>query len=155
MLRVPLPQDELSVLSRQVFTLNGLLLLGGKAVAASCGITVAQWHVLGRANYKPRTIADIARYIGISRQAVQRTADSLVEEGLLKYVTNPDHKRAQLAAITAKGARVLESVYKADAVWSKNALRQLNGIDLGATINVLDQIIPILSRNTGGRHENA
>lgn len=155
MVKVPLPQDELSILSRQVFTMNGLLLMGAKTVAASCGITVAQWHVLGRANYNPRTTADIARYIGISRQAVQRTADSLVEEGLLKYAPNPDHKRAQLATITAKGARVLESVYKADAVWSNNLLRQFEGIDLKAVIKVVDRIIPILSRNTGGRNEKA
>jgi DNA-binding MarR family transcriptional regulator len=155
MKRVSLPQDGLSILSRQVFTLNGLLLSGGKTVAAACGITVAQWHVLARANYMPRTAADIARYIGISRQAVQRTADSLVDEGLLRFVPNPNDKRAPLAKVTPKGARVLESVYKADAVWSRNVLRRLEGIDLAAASAVLDQVIPILSSDLGGRHEEA
>lgn len=154
-MQVPLPDDPLSVFSRQIFTINGLLLRDGNAVAAPLGLTVAKWHVLARANYKPRTVSEIARYIGVTRQGVQRTADALVREGLLKYEDNPRDKRAQLVVITREGARVLSAVYEADAQWSKEVMSRLGSVDLETLIGTLETIISTLSARTGGTHENA
>lgn len=152
---VALPDDRLSVFSRQIFTINGLLLKAGAIVAASSGTTVAKWHVLARANAKPRTVSEIARYIGLSRQAVQQTADALAEEGLVHFVDNPHDRRAQLVEITDSGASVLSKLYQEDAVWSQRLNEQLAGHHLELVVNCLDPIIEILEGYIGGPHERA
>lgn len=153
--QVVLPDDSLSVFSRQVFTINGLLLRAGSTVAASCGTTVAKWHVLARANAKPRSVSEIARYIGISRQAVQQTADTLEQEGLVRYVDNPRDRRAQLVEITESGAKVLSLLYREDAVWSTRLNEQLAGLQLEQVVARLDPIITVLEGYLGGPHERS
>ncbi len=51
----------------------------------------------------PQTVAEIARFMGIRRQSVQRVANVLVARGLAEYRLNPAHKRAQLLACTDGG----------------------------------------------------
>ena len=41
--------------------------------------------------------------MGLTRQSVQRTVDSLAEEGLIVFRRNQLHQRAKLVAVTAKG----------------------------------------------------
>ena len=66
----------------------------------SAGISDEQMaHVLD----DPLPVSAIARDMGITRQAVQRTADVLVERGLADYRDNPAHRRAKLVALTAAG----------------------------------------------------
>jgi DNA-binding MarR family transcriptional regulator len=153
--KVPLPNDGLSVFSRQIFTINGLLLRAGNTVASASGLSVAKWHVLARANYQPRTVSEIARYLGLSRQAVQQTADSLVRDGFLRYADNPKDKRAQLATITETGANALSTLYREDAIWSQNLSRLLEGRQLDAVVGLLEPIIAALAEYMGGPDERA
>jgi len=153
--QVGLPDDKLSVFSRQIFTLNGLLLKAGAVVAALSGTTVAKWHVLARANAKPRTVSEIARYIGLSRQAVQQTTDALEAEGLVRFVDNPQDRRAQLVEITDRGARVLSRLYQDDAAWSQKLQEQLSGHSLERVVDDLDPIIEVLESYVGGPRERA
>ena len=64
--------------------------------------------------YGPRTVPAIARARALRRQTIQPVVDALVEEGLVEMVDNPDHARSRLAQITPKGARVVESLDRAD-----------------------------------------
>src|SRR5579872_2061544 len=54
----------------------------------------------------PQSVAQIARSRPVARQAVQRMADELAEQGLLEFVENPTHRRAKLARLTAKGKKL-------------------------------------------------
>lgn len=54
----------------------------------------------------PRTVAQIGRLAGYSRQAIQRAANALVDAGLVEMVANPNHKRAQLLVATPEGHKV-------------------------------------------------
>lgn len=52
---------------------------------------------------RPPTVPQIGRSLGHPRQVIQRAVNDLVDDGYLEKQPNPDHKRAPLFAITAKG----------------------------------------------------
>ncbi|GEM_PF-699523 len=51
----------------------------------------------------PLTVPQIALMRPTSRQRMQRLADELAAEGLVKFVDNPKHRRSKLVQLTAKG----------------------------------------------------
>ncbi len=54
----------------------------------------------------PPTVPQIGRSLGYPRQTIQRQADLLVEQGLVRFIDNPDHKRAH-RLIATENARAL------------------------------------------------
>jgi DNA-binding MarR family transcriptional regulator len=51
----------------------------------------------------PLTVPQIAQMRPTSRQRMQRLADELAAEGLVKFVDNPKHRRSKLVQLTRKG----------------------------------------------------
>jgi len=51
----------------------------------------------------PLTVPRIAKMRPTSRQRMQRLADELAAEGLVKFIDNPKHRRSKLARLTPKG----------------------------------------------------
>jgi DNA-binding MarR family transcriptional regulator len=51
----------------------------------------------------PLTVPQIAQMRPTSRQRMQRLADELAAEGLVKFVENPKHRRSKLVQLTRKG----------------------------------------------------
>lgn len=51
----------------------------------------------------PLTVPQIAEMRPTSRQRMQRLADELAAEGLVKFVDNPRHRRSKLVRLTPKG----------------------------------------------------
>ena len=51
----------------------------------------------------PLTVPQIAEMRPTSRQRMQRLADELAAEGLVKFVGNPKHRRSKLVRLTSKG----------------------------------------------------
>jgi DNA-binding MarR family transcriptional regulator len=51
----------------------------------------------------PLTVPQIARMRPTSRQRMQRLADELAEEGLVRFIDNPTHRRSKLVQLTRKG----------------------------------------------------
>jgi DNA-binding MarR family transcriptional regulator len=51
----------------------------------------------------PLTVPQIAQMRPTSRQRMQRLADELAAEGLVKFVDNPRHRRSKLVELTRKG----------------------------------------------------
>src|ERR1700683_1392607 len=94
-----------------VFRLNGDLLRAGDELIADLNLTSARWQVLGAIgnSNEPQPVANIARDMGLTRQAVQRVANELESEGFVAYSTNPHHRRAKLVALTERGARTIRA----------------------------------------------
>ena len=65
---------------------------------------------LGSVLGEPRSVADISRESGITRQSVQRVADVLVEKRLAYYEPNPAHRRAKLLAMTSTGRDAIRRI---------------------------------------------
>lgn len=51
----------------------------------------------------PLTVPQIARMRPTSRQRMQRLADELAADGLVRFVDNPKHRRSKLVQLTARG----------------------------------------------------
>ena len=51
----------------------------------------------------PLTVPQIAEMRPTSRQRMQRLADELAAEGLVKFIDNPKHRRSRLVQLTPKG----------------------------------------------------
>jgi DNA-binding MarR family transcriptional regulator len=102
----------------EVFRLNRLLLDAGDVVAAPAGLNSARWQVLGVVEHGPVTVPNVARTMGLTRQSVRETADSLARDGLIGFVDNPHHRRARLMQLTAKGRKALDVVVGRHASWA-------------------------------------
>ena len=90
----------------------------------------------------PLTVPQIAEMRPTSRQRMQRLADELAAEGLVRFIDNPRHRRSKLVELTAKGearyrdlnARLLTaaatmgaSISEADIRQTTAIMRQLSG----------------------------
>ena len=110
--------DAFGEIVLEVFRLNGRLIDAGNSLTAPVGQTSARWQVLGVVAGGPASVAQVARAMGLTRQAVQRTADLLAADGLVRYTDNPDHRRAKLVTVTPEGLRVLGYIRQRQARWA-------------------------------------
>lgn len=102
----------------ETFRLNARLLEVAQGFAAHGEITAAWWQVLGGVIDEPRSVADVGRRMGVTRQSVQRIADVLVERGLAEYRPNPAHRRAKLLACTQAGYWAIRRISIAQHPWA-------------------------------------
>jgi DNA-binding MarR family transcriptional regulator len=89
----------------ETFRASGLLLAAGNRLAAQEGLTAARWQVLGAVALagRPLTVPQIARRMGLTRQAVQASVNRLLGEALVKSSENLDHRRSPLIRLTELG----------------------------------------------------
>jgi DNA-binding MarR family transcriptional regulator len=71
---------------------------------ASESVTVAEWVML-RSLYGSETIAPsaLAQNMGMTKGAISKLADRLLEKGLIERTRNPDDKRGHRLSLSAKG----------------------------------------------------
>ncbi|GAA1086920.1 MarR family winged helix-turn-helix transcriptional regulator [Nocardiopsis composta] len=103
-------QRLLSAAATGAFRLNGAFLAVSEGIARTGGLTAARWQVLGSVLRTPAPVSEIARQLGLTRQAVQRTADALVAQGFAEYRPNPAHSRAKLLAATDAGVQAVRRI---------------------------------------------
>jgi DNA-binding MarR family transcriptional regulator len=72
--------EALTDLILEVFRVNGDLISAGDRIASEFGQSSARWQVLGAIEDEAMTVPAIARRMGLTRQAVQRTVDVLADE---------------------------------------------------------------------------
>jgi DNA-binding MarR family transcriptional regulator len=110
--------DVFSAVVVKILRLNNEILAIGDALAEPAGQSSARWQVLAAVEDEARTVADVARALGLARQSVQRIADVLVDEGFATYEDNPAHQRAKLLALATTGRRALATITIAQAEWA-------------------------------------
>ena len=66
-------------------------------------------------NQGPRPVPAMARVRGISRQAMQKAVDAMIERGWLRTEPNPEHARSQLIALTPAGDKLWIVIKKREA----------------------------------------
>ena len=84
----------------------------------------------------PLTVPQIAQMRPTSRQRMQRLADELAAEGIVKFIDNPKHRRSKLVQLTPKGdaryrelnARLLSIASTMGVALSEADIRKTNGI---------------------------
>ena len=110
--------EALTEVILETFRLNARLLEIAQERAAAGGLTAAWWQVLGGVIDEPRSVADVGRRMGVTRQAVQRIADLLVARGLAEYRPNPAHRRAKLLACTEAGYWAIRQISIVQRPWA-------------------------------------
>jgi len=133
-----------------VFRLNGELLEAAQQMAAAGDITAAWWQVLGGVPDEPRSVAEIGRIMGMSRQAVQRIADILVDRGLAEYRPNPTHRRAKLLVRTEAGNYALRRISFLQHPWTDSLGHQVGQDRLQTTLRVLQQLVGLVEQQPPG-----
>jgi DNA-binding MarR family transcriptional regulator len=126
----------------RVFALNGRLLAAGDALVQDLGLTSARWQVLGAIAlaHAPQPVASLARTMGLSRQAVQRTVNELALKGLLEFQPNPHHQTAQLVVLTDKGTLAYNAAHARQAPWADAIAADLRATDLAIAERVLSRL---------------
>jgi DNA-binding MarR family transcriptional regulator len=136
----------------EVFRLNGRLLSTGDALTRPAGQTSARWQVLGSLDEEGRTVAEIGRRMGLTRQSVQRTTDLLEADGLVSYAENPAHRRAKLAVLTSRGRTTLEAISIRQIGWANRIASRLAEDDLRRAIRTLRQVREALEASAVSVH---
>lgn len=101
-----------------IFLVNGRLIRAGDNLLEDLGLTGARWQVLGAIKDTPKTVAQIARKYESSRQGVLWIVQSLLKEGFVEYVDNPDHKRSKLLVLTEHGQQTYNEIDRRQRKWS-------------------------------------
>jgi len=139
--------EAFSALVVKIFQLNGRLLTIGDALAAPAQQSSARWQVLAAVEREPRSVASIARQLGLARQSVQRVADLLERDGLAEYCENPNHLRAKLLELTDAGRSALDSIASAQHTWANRIGAELTLPLLLRTNRSLTRILELLTDN--------
>lgn len=141
--------DAFSLLAITALRLAGHLTAAGDALAGPAGQTSARWQVLAGARNGTLSVAEIARLLGLSRQAVQRLADVLEKEGLIAYAENPRHQRAKLAGLTQKGAARLSEIEARQAKWADALGADFTAAEMRRAQKLLARVIAALAKDKG------
>jgi DNA-binding MarR family transcriptional regulator len=113
--------QQLTEIILETFRLNGRLLDVGDRMTKDLGLSSARWQVLAAVDEEPITVAEVARRMGLRRQSVQRTVNSLHADGFVELEPNPNHRRAKLVTMTSKGFAALEKTYQRQVAWANEA----------------------------------
>jgi DNA-binding MarR family transcriptional regulator len=121
-----------------IFRLNGDLLRVGDELIADLRLTSARWQVLGAIamSGEPQPVANLARVMGLTRQAVQRVANELESEGFVVYTANPHHRRAKFVVLTERGTHTLRAAAKRQSPWINELVAGLPMRDIRCALRV-------------------
>ncbi|HEV2186990.1 MAG TPA: MarR family transcriptional regulator [Stellaceae bacterium] len=126
------PSVLLPLIVADIFELAGRFRDNGEAIARTVGQTQARWQVMSAAAANPRTVPQIARRLGVTRQNVQRIADLLVAENWARFEANPDHRNSPYLVLSERGHATLARLTEAADARHRRVAQTLAGDDLQA-----------------------
>jgi DNA-binding MarR family transcriptional regulator len=134
--------EALTELILEIFRLNGRLLDSGDALVRPLGLTSARWQVLGAVAMSPvpLPIAHLARNKGLSRQAMQRLANEMEKDGLVRFAQNPHHERAKLLLMTESGETAFHAAMEKQRVWASGLAQGFSNTEIAAATALLRQV---------------
>ena len=132
----------------ETFPFHGLLETAGDELTEPWALSSARWKVLGAidSSNRPFHVSQIARNMGLTRQAVQRIVNDLVDQGLLAFSDNPDHQRARLVTLTRRGEVVFGEIMDEQIQWSNELAEGISPRALENAIQVLTTLRQRLER---------
>jgi DNA-binding MarR family transcriptional regulator len=128
----PKPEALVPLIVADIYELAGSLRERGEVIARAAGQTQARWQVMSAASAEPKTVPQIARRLGVTRQNVQRIADLLVAEGAAAFEPNPDHRASPFLVLKPRGHAALSEITRKAASFHGLIARKLTGAELKA-----------------------
>lgn len=131
----------LAFLVADVYELAGALRRSGDVLAGRVDQSQARWQLLSVASDGQWTVPAIARRLGVTRQAVQRVADALAEEGLLRFLDNPAHRRSPLVELTRSGRSSLLRITESSERWRTRVASGLSAGEIERARSTLRKVL--------------
>jgi DNA-binding MarR family transcriptional regulator len=122
--------QEVDRLVADVLECAGALRRYGDALTRPLGQTEVRWAVMSVLSGGARTVPQVARRLGVTRQSVQRVANLLAAEGFIESVPNPDSARSPLFRLSKRGEEVLAAITRAAHPWLRRVGDELSLEDL-------------------------
>ena len=143
----PSAESRITSLILKIFEANGQLLAAGDRLVAPLGLTSARWQVLGAidAGSEQLSVADVARRLHVSRQAVQRITNELADAEILTFADNPRHKRSPLVRFTDRGRTVYEDALALQLPWAEALAAGLAPAQIEAAVDTLEHLLKQLA----------
>jgi DNA-binding MarR family transcriptional regulator len=137
------------------FRSNGVFLAAGDVLAAEEGLTAARWQVLGALALAERalTVPQIARRMGLTRQAVQVSINRLRSEGLVESDENPDHRRSPLIRMSELGAARYAALDRRQIDWINDLASGFRRSELATAARVLQELSKRLEAKASNRRK--
>ncbi|MGH6981993.1 MAG: MarR family winged helix-turn-helix transcriptional regulator [Stellaceae bacterium] len=142
--------DLMPLILADIYELAGRLRARGDGIAATVGQTQARWQVLSAASGDPLSVPQIARRLGVTRQAVQRIADLLTDEGFAAYADNPDHKSSPHLVLTKTGRDALARLTRTARAGQENLVEAMDAVDIGRLRRDLRALLDAVKISTRG-----
>jgi len=89
---------------------------------------------------EPPTVAKIARSLGLARQSVQRTANELAADGLVRFDDNPHHKRAKQLVATSAGLAAHARHADSRGEWTDKIGAVIGVVELEQAVSTLRRV---------------
>jgi DNA-binding MarR family transcriptional regulator len=130
-----------------VYELAGELERCGEILAKGVGQSGARWKVLSAGSVGGQTVAQLARRLGLARQSVQRVADALENDALLRYEPNPNHQRSPRVALTTAGDEALGRLSAAAARWEDPLAARLGRAELDEARDFIKALVQLVRQH--------
>ncbi|GAB3251299.1 MarR family winged helix-turn-helix transcriptional regulator [Arthrobacter pigmenti] len=141
------PGGQLYELLRHVRPLH---LWSAKVVADALedrGMTVAMRAVIEQVyDSGAQTVPQVARSLWLARQGVQRSVDDAVQQGLLRLVDNPAHRRSSLIELTGAGRNAFEEIHRDEIDVLAGVAETLDPDDVDTAVRVMATLADAVRR---------
>jgi DNA-binding MarR family transcriptional regulator len=97
----------------------------------------------------PRTVPQLAEWLDVSRQAVQRVVDDARAHGYVEVRDNPAHRRSHLVALTSKGHDAFHRLHADEVATLARVAADIDRDDLLTCAAVLERLTDALARRDG------
>jgi DNA-binding MarR family transcriptional regulator len=134
--------NALTDLIRTVLRMNATVQKSGTRLMRGTGITNARWQTLSElvALEKRVTISELARHMGLTRQAVQRLADDMARDGLVEFAENPGDARAMHLLLTEAGKAAYEDALEREWQWANAIAEDFDAEQIACAVTLLEVI---------------
>lgn len=92
-----------------------------------------------------RTVPQLARTLGLTRQVVQRSVDDAQARGLVQLTVNPAHRRSSLVVLTTTGRDVVEEQRARERVVLQRVADAVSPADVRGCLVVLRHLLAAVS----------
>ena len=132
--------EMLTEIMLAIFRVNGRLLEKGDELVAPLHITSSRWQLLGAIALGGRSLTapQIGDAMGLTRQAVQKQLNKMINEGFVEQHPNPRHERSPLYQLTPLGDRTFRRAMALEGVWAERLVSGLSKDALQCTLRTLD-----------------
>ena len=93
----------------------------------------------------PQTVPQIAAWLDVSRQAVQRVVDDAHALGHVEVRDNPAHRRSHLIALTPRGRDAFQRLHADELATLETVAAEIDQTDLLTCARVLEHLVDALA----------